>query len=583
MGILQLVLGDTATSVAIVLMLLQVVFLYRLIRGMYLPLWAGIVQVKSAQSMAGQGRTAIVGGEAGKPIGELDSRLQEWNEYLGTRPTREAARQELLELLDPATLQPDRYQPRVDNAAPGLFVAVGILGTFIGLIVAFSGGEESNVRQLMGTMRFPFANSALGVFLAILITWGSRKLRQLLDAAIGSLQATLWGHASKSLQPEHAQRREHERRLLEEVQSLAQAQAALAQQQDRHHAVSQDGLKEAFTALVSETRASSSKLIEELAPRLESSIRTLVDTPFNQLGATVASFHETTEQLTARQRELVESTLAAADRIVAVQGNIVAAADAISVQAVTLGRSSDALTASAEQAARVLESLSKGNTSLREVREWIEAGSARLGDLLGALEGTRDALVSTSDQLAQRADRYSSEAERFSASIEQLRITALATKDASLESMQDELKKAASAMTDALTEASSRTISAYSTASASVNEVLEEHMADVADRLNAQLGQMLRMVPDQVNTLTQATERARVALEKAAKQLEGAAATLGEQATQQLRNHLKEYDGAVVEIHRRLAGTLSRWEDRAESLEQAVNRLAEAASGAKAR
>src|SRR5690606_6600936 len=86
---------------------------------------------------------------------------------------------------------PVTYNQRLDAAAPGLFTAMGILGTFLGLIFGFlridPGQAIEGVSPLLGGMVVAFFNSLIGVFLSICWAMASRGSRHRFDQVVSGL------------------------------------------------------------------------------------------------------------------------------------------------------------------------------------------------------------------------------------------------------------------------------------------------------------------------------------------------------------------------------------------------------------
>jgi ABC-type transporter Mla subunit MlaD len=271
---------------------------------------------------------------------------------------------------------------------------------------------------------------------------------------------------------------------------------------------------------------------------------------------------------------------------------------AITAQSEALQSGAKALADGTQHVSETINQANATVTDLTQVRNWIEAGSARLGEVLGSLETTREALTAVSGVLEGSAGRYDVSATGFNDAVATLQSSMTKALDQSLDPVTRELREAVELMQSALAttvaqlrldltettksiaetlaESSASTIAAYSTASSGVNTVLEDHMDGVVDRLNGQLGALQRMVPDEISRLTQASVQSAKTLEKAVRQLEAVVGTVNEKSTASLKGQLESYDKAVAEIHQRLAGTLALWETRAESLETAVVRLSDA-------
>ena len=103
----------------------------------------------------------------------------------------ELDREELADVLAPSRLLPGSYNARWDAAAPGVFTAIGILGTFVGLILGFlrvdPNDASNSVGPLLGGMVVAFGNSFVGVLFSVLWTGYSRRRRHDFEAACKAL------------------------------------------------------------------------------------------------------------------------------------------------------------------------------------------------------------------------------------------------------------------------------------------------------------------------------------------------------------------------------------------------------------
>jgi hypothetical protein len=85
------------------------------------------------------------------------------------------------------TLLPIDYNARLDAGAPGVFTAIGIIGTFLGLILGFlrvsPTDATASIQPLIGAMVVAFVNSLVGVTLSIIWSVGSRRRRHSFNAA----------------------------------------------------------------------------------------------------------------------------------------------------------------------------------------------------------------------------------------------------------------------------------------------------------------------------------------------------------------------------------------------------------------
>lgn len=598
--------SDPAAIVAVVLLLFQVGFLLHLRGKIDTPLRTQRILLTKVRARLRQDqpvhRDMFTGIDAFEREALLP-RFEFWESLITSETDREEADAAIDRLFNSSSLLPSGYSQRLDLAAPGLFIAIGILGTFVGLIFVFSSagiGKELEVGTLMQGMQAPFFNSAVGVLIACTLTYSSRSHRHRHETACLAIRVELRRQA-QNLIP-RTRRLVHEIRQLQET--LTDIREGTRQSFEvgtaTHEQLSKvsKGLAGGFESVVAATADSSKQLVADLAPKLEASMRTLVNAPFTELIATINLLDENTRALTDRQVEVVGQMHEAGRSLSAAHQALTSTTGAITAQSEALQSGAKALADGTQHVSETINQANATVTDLTQVRNWIEAGSARLGEVLGSLETTREALTAVSGVLEGSAGRYDVSATGFNDAVATLQSSMTKALDQSLDPVTRELREAVELMQSALAttvaqlrldltettksiaetlaESSASTIAAYSTASSGVNTVLEDHMDGVVDRLNGQLGALQRMVPDEISRLTQASVQSAKTLEKAVRQLEAVVGTVNEKSTASLKGQLESYDKAVAEIHQRLAGTLALWETRAESLETAVVRLSDA-------
>ncbi|MCB9665821.1 MAG: hypothetical protein H6732_17055 [Alphaproteobacteria bacterium] len=83
--------------------------------------------------------------------------------------------------------------PSVQDVAPGLLTSIGILGTFVGIVVGLIGAQTNDpnmpldIEALMGGLGISFVSSLFGLFLSIVVTVVGRQVDAIADDALTDL------------------------------------------------------------------------------------------------------------------------------------------------------------------------------------------------------------------------------------------------------------------------------------------------------------------------------------------------------------------------------------------------------------
>jgi hypothetical protein len=577
-----------------------------------------------------------------------------WDRTLGATGAGTSAR-EVVEPHDAFTadvLIPHVYNGRFDAAAPGVFTALGIVGTFLGLIIAFShvdpAQSEQSIAPLVGGMRVAFWNSLLGVFLSIVWTVGSRRARHAFDRACRELadaaearldHATPGGQVLQAfgllsekldvlgtkldsavgakLETVIAETRLARLEAKSASDTLRQALGAkldavvgakldaLTDQSRlaRTEATSAsdrlgNALGTKLDALARATQNSSSDLVATLAPQLEKSFKSLVDTPFENLSRTVDQYRVTVEQVAERHGYVLEGLDAAVVALGAAQMGLAAAtadtarcvlqfeafvervgAESERSAALIAERGASAAAALEAQTDRATVIVERGNDAAQALAAGVGAlheAAGRQSEVATALGGVSNGLHTASADLGRVSSTFGTAAERLEAAVGQIqRISADAAHDTA-RAAREELQAAIAGMSTALRDFGTQNVAAYEASSRRVIEAVDGRMSDLTERLSAELNTLMVRLPDVAESMTTAARSVRMQLERAVRGLDDAVRQLDVASRQSLKAHLEEYDGAVAKAIDHFSGTLFVWDGRVGELTGAVRRLEKA-------
>jgi len=498
-------------------------------------------------------------------------------------------------------LIPHEYNGRLDAAAPGVFTALGIVGTFLGLILAFRQIDpqqsEQSIGPLISGMSIVFWNSLGGVLLSIVWTVGSRWARHAFERACHELTdaveqrvayVTPGGQVLTALAT-----------LDRSVATLgAKLDAVVGEGRQARSETSvaanalQSTLELKLDALAAATRSSSTDLLNTLAPQLERAFKSLVDTPFENLSRTVEQYRTTVEVVAERHGLVLDGLDAAVSALGAAQTGL-AAATADTARCVLqfeafverVGaeseRSAALLAERGTSAAEMLrEQTERAGTIVERGRETAEALGTGAAALKGAAE--RQAEVSNSlvdavgelravtGGLGQISTTFGVAAERLEAAVGQVQRLGVDAAQDSARVAREELQAAVVQMASALREFGEQNVAAYEASSGRVIEVVDGRMTDLTDRLSAELNTLLVRLPDVAEAMTGAAKTVRAQLDRAVRGLDDAVRQLDAASRQSLKARLEEYDGAVAKAVDHFSGTLLVWDGKVGELSSAV-------------
>ena len=495
------------------------------------------------------------------------------------------AREEALEprsAFEPERLLPASYNARLDAAAPGMFTAIGIIGTFLGLIIAFGqlnfSDAARSIQPLIGGMTISFWNSLVGVALSVSWTLASRFVRHDFDAAAHSLLATVEkqfprpAHDTRVLRMLGALER-NERALRRQMRVAIRSAAREGQAIQAAQRTLSEQLVGELGQLRAATQGASRELLESLTPRLEQSFRALVDLPFERLGESVERFRAVVDGTADRSRQTLEALDSSVTSLSAAQDGLrdAALAARTSAQAFELGV--HALQDGANAAIAVVAESRRAAEALHETTTTLEQAGERQAQLAQSLDGAIVELRGTAGALDGAAARFTAGAERMEAAAGHIQSLGAEAAESSLQAVRSELEKTVAAMAATLREFGDRSVAAYDSSSARIVEALDARVTDLTDRLSAELQTLATRLPESAAEITRAAGVLRQRLDAAVRGLEQALRSLDAGTTQTLAARLAEYDRLVAQAVDRFSGTLLTWDGKVAELGMGAREL----------
>lgn len=434
-----------------------------------------------------------------------------------------------------AVLSPS-YNHRLDAAAPGAFTALGILGTFIGLILGFLRIDPdvatTNVAPLLGGMVVAFLNSALGVILSVFWSLRARVVRQEFDLACAEV-----------------------------VNALYAADRAPPQT-----AVLLTALEQRIEQLATSTAKASGELLRSLSTSVGESVASVVDLPFHQLHERIARLDDLIGRTAVQQAELHSALVTTASQVDSVRQ---ALADGIS------------------QAAAIVATFSSTLEALRMTSDGLEAisgalapavadftdGTSRLDAFVVGIDAFRQPLAEMATSLRTQQQALDTAAERFEGAtanlteaVATIRDVASVTARESAASVQVELQAAIDAMNRELVRLTETNVAAYETATQRVIDVVDSRVTDLTDRMSAELATLSARLPEAVETMHQSTRRMQEQLQVATHRIGDALRELSERTPEALRVQLQQFDQALARAMDHFSGTLHQWDGKVDEL-----------------
>jgi chromosome segregation ATPase len=439
---------------------------------------------------------------------------------------------------------PRSYNPRLDAAAPGLFTALGIIGTFVGLIVGFLRVDATrateSVSPLLGGMVVAFVNSLLGVLLSVIWTVGSRTRRHSFDVSVLELADQLTARAP---------RESYEHRVLIALKDLHQTFGSGFGELNA-------GLK----TLQNSTSQSSRVLLVSLSTRLGEALQGLVSMPFDRLNATVESFDRIVKTSVERQESLSQQLDSAAKRLSEAEESLTSALslakaciEEFTVASLQLRDNAAAAAEVVTAAQRAVSDLAGVSSDVRSAAERYAAVADTLGTVVTGVQALADALRASSADFAAATNH-------LDAAVATIRDSSDETVRQSVTAVRSELHEALAGVAASLRTVGEQTISAYEASSQRVAAAVDGKMSDLTDRLSAELTTLASRLPAEVESLNNAMGLIRTQIQRATRSMDAAAQELAHRTPEALHKQFEEYDKALARAMDHFSGTLESWD-----------------------
>lgn len=472
----------------------------------------------------------------------------------------EVDREEVADLLTSSSLLPSAYNARWDAAAPGVFTAIGILGTFVGLILGFlrvdPGNASNSVGPLLGGMVVAFGNSFVGVLLSILWTVGSRRARHRFEQACRALL-----HAVTDQLPHTS----HGQRSIEHLKGVDEGVSRLAQ---------------AIEQLAKNTQESSDRLLENLSKNVGASFESIVNKPFEQVNSSVARFNEMVETA-ARVHEALLARMDATARQLD-EG----AARLTTLFATTHECVEEFTTATLqmrEASAAVEGVVSETHEAARQMRATADAAKGsvtRIAELVVPIEGASAAMTVTADALSTHAGSFERSTERFERASGELESAVTTLRGASdkivkigTEAVASQLGSAIAAMSESLEQTGRRTIAAYEESAGRVVEAVADNMTDLTERMSANLATLGGQIGEQADSMGHVMSDIKRQVEFATRTNRESLDQLAKTTPEVIKAQLSEFDRALARAVDHFSGTLEQWDGKLSAIEELAGEL----------
>jgi hypothetical protein len=487
------------------------------------------------------------------------SRLrQAWTTALsGVQTEPDADRLSPEEAFDPARLLPRGYNARLDAAAPGLFTALGIIGTFLGLIVGFLRVNPSeagaSVGPLLGGMVVAFVNSLIGVVLSVVWTYRSRVRRHDFDMACDHLASSVSRETPKVGAGELVRR---------QLAAIAESQERLAERLDARLAAVHSGIG----GLRESTETASRQLLENLSDKLGDSFKAMVSMPFDQLNDSVVNFDRVVQQTAARQEEIRSSLQAATVQLTVAQQQMTSTIDAAKQCVEEFAVSAMQLREGATAAGDIVERTRGAAEGLGRVVADVERSAGRYeaaAEGLSLATGTMTSAIASFEGVTQR---FESSTRNLEHGIEKIVSASDETVEKSAAAVRRELEESVKLLVTSVGETGQATIDAYEASTNRVVRAVDERMSDLTDRLSAELTTLSSRLPAEVESLNEAMKQIRNQIQQATRSMDNSVKELAQRTPEALRNQLDVYDKALAAAMDHFSGTLLQWDTKLESI-----------------
>ncbi len=463
------------------------------------------------------------------------------------------------EAFEPSNLLPANYNPRLDAAAPGLFTAIGIVGTFLGLILGFirvdPAEATTSVGPLLGGMVVAFCNSFVGVSLSIVWTYVSRSARHGFDVASQNVADSV-GYRIQRLGPAE--------QMLAFLSALSQsAQASVAYSESGFRAVV-DNLER----LRESTERASQQLLDNLSSKLGDSLQAMVSMPFDRLNASVVRFDEVVQQTSARQEEIKNRLDAAVVRLTEAESGLITGINLAKECVEEFSIATLQLREGATAAEGLVDKTQAAAVAIGQSAEEVQRAATRYDEVATALQATNTSIIDATGALSSTASTFAGSTEHLERAVATLAKASDETVGQSVLAVRRELEIAIKNLVEGIAGSSADTIRAYQESSGKVVAVVDERMSDLTDRLSAELTTLAGRLPAEVESLNATMNQIRAQIQKATRSMDEAVNQLAHRTPEALRAQLDAYDHALATAMDHFSGTLQQWDGKLVAIEK---------------
>lgn len=468
------------------------------------------------------------------------------------------------EAFAPARLLPSAYEAKLDAAAPGLFTALGIAGTFLGLIMGFlrvdPGNATASVGPLIGGMVVAFVNSLAGVCLSILWSYRSRRRRHAFDRACDELLAAT---------EQRARAYDPAAMILERFETLTGATLGV-------HARMDAGLNEIRSGLGTlgdQTAESSRELLENLAPQIQGAFSTLVNLPFDRLDDSVGRFDAIIRAAAATQERIAAEAAGSAETLASAGESLAATVAAARETVEGFVSAAAVLRTEADTVSGLLEHARTASEGLAAAAAEVQGAAGRYDDTASALADTTAGLEGVSRSLLAQSAQFQAASGTLETTVSRIGEIARSGAEEGSAAVRGELQRAVDQMGAALRDVGETTVTAYEQSSLRIMNTVNARVTDLTDRLSAELTTLSARLPAEVEALNAAMTQIRASIHRVTRSMDQAANDLAKQTPERLRVYLNELDEAVAQAVNRFGGTLGQWDDKIGEVGELVTEL----------
>ena len=470
------------------------------------------------------------------------------------------------------TILPITFNARLDAGAPGVFTAIGIVGTFIGLILGFlrvsPTDATASIQPLLGGMIVAFGNSLVGVTLSIFWSVGSRRRRHAFTQACERLVAV-----ARALRPNLG----FEGRLLRQLEALT----AVTVESQRSANEKLGIIASNLTSLQGQTRESSQQLLDNLSSSVGDAFKAMVSMPFDRLQDSVLQFDEVVKATSDRHQEIQHHFESAAARLQDAEAKLTAGiqlarecVEEFSVATMQLREGAINAGVIVEKTHDAAEAITRSAAEVHVASERYQGVSAALGLATTGMNSSASAMRETAADLAASTAQ-------LEAALSTIRQASDDTIEHSAAAVRREMDEAVRVLVDGMREMGQQTVSAYETSSSRVVSTVDVKMSDLTERLSAELTTLASRLPEHVEGLNQSMIQIRNQIKSATSSMDNAVKRLADQTPEVLNKTLDTYDRVLGQAMDHFSGTLLQWDARMgvfEALTAEIRRLPGASS-----